>query len=43
VEQKFWQLHVLFALTLEDAVKSGELEDRIQILDIVEIVSQAIE
>ncbi len=30
-------------LTLEDAVKSGELEDRIQILDIVEIVSQAIE
>lgn len=30
-------------LTLEDAVKSGELEDKIQILDIVEIVSQAIE
>ena len=30
-------------LTLEDAVKSGELEDKIQILDIVEIVSQVIE
>ena len=30
-------------LTLEDAVKSGELEDKIQILDIIEIVSQAIE
>jgi len=30
-------------LTLEDAVKSGELEDKIQILDIIEIVSQVIE
>jgi len=30
-------------LTLEDAVKSGELEDKIQILDIVEIVSQVID
>ena len=30
-------------LTLEDAVKSSELEDRIQILDIVEIVSEVIE
>lgn len=30
-------------LTLEDAVKSSELEDKIQILDIVEIVSQVID
>jgi len=30
-------------LTLEDAVKSGELEDQIQVLDIMEIVSQVIE
>lgn len=30
-------------LTLEDAVKSRELEDKIQILDIVEIVSQVID
>lgn len=30
-------------LTLEDAVKSKELEDKIQVLDIIEIVSQAIE
>lgn len=30
-------------LTLEDAVKSGELEDQIQVLDIIEIVSQVIE
>lgn len=29
-------------LTLEDAVKSGELEDRIQVLDICEIVSRVI-
>ena len=30
-------------LTLEDAVKSGELEDKLQVLDIIEIVSQVIE
>ncbi len=30
-------------LTLEDAVKSKDLEDKIQVLDIIEIVSQAIE
>ena len=30
-------------LTLEDAVKSKELEDKIQVLDIIEIVSQVIE
>ena len=30
-------------LTLEDAVKSGELEEKIQVLDIIEIVSQVIE
>ena len=30
-------------LTLEDAVKSKDLEDKIQVLDIIEIVSQVIE
>ena len=30
-------------LTFEDAVKSKDLEDKIQVLDIIEIVSQAIE
>jgi len=30
-------------LTLEDAVKSGGYEDRIQVLDIMEIVTQVIE
>ena len=30
-------------LTLEDAVKSGELEEKLQVLDIIEIVSQVIE
>jgi len=30
-------------LTLEDAVKTKELEDKIQVLDIIEIVSQVIE
>ena len=30
-------------LTLEDAVKSGELEEKIQVLDIVEIAAQAID
>ena len=30
-------------LTLEDAVKSGELEEKIQVLDIIEILSQVID
>ena len=30
-------------LTLEDAVKSGGFEDKIQVLDIMEIVNQVIE
>ena len=30
-------------LTLEDAVKSGELEEKIQVMDIVEIAAQAID